>query len=150
AFLDELARWHDVPMTRIPVARFQFLTNADAIVHQLETPGVVAHTEAEIFRSARQLGCRVILSGFFGDQMLSDSSYLIDLFRRVRWLKIRHDLREFAAWAGDAEPGDFARDFLSRLVRALPPRWLFEWVKQRTKRRRGHRRYPPWFTPDFR
>ncbi|MBS1834789.1 MAG: hypothetical protein JST65_18870 [Acidobacteria bacterium] len=35
--------------------------------------------------SARSVGARVVLSGFFGDQLLSNRSYLVDLVRRARF-----------------------------------------------------------------
>ncbi len=67
-----------------------------------------------------------------------------------RWLKIRHDLRELAAWMSEVEPGWFDRDFWSFLVRALPPRWLFHVVKRLVIGRRAKTRDPPWFTEAFR
>jgi asparagine synthase (glutamine-hydrolysing) len=150
AFLDEIERAYDAPIARLPVSGYRFLDNADAVVRGLETPGVVSHTEAGIFEQARRSGCRVLLSGFFGDQMLFERGYLVDLARRGRWLKIRHDVREFSAWMTDTEPGAFRREFRARMVRALPPRWLFRLVKRRVGRRRAKTRYPPWFTPAFR
>ncbi len=149
-FLDEIERMYDAPIARLPVSHYRFFENADAVVRQLETPGVALHTQAEMFESARLAGCRVMLSGFFGDQMLFDRGYLVDLARRGRWLKIRRDLREFAAWTTDAEPGFFEHELLARLVRALPPRWLFRVVKRGIGRWRSRTRYPPWFTPSFR
>lgn len=150
AFLDEIERVYDTPITRLPITHLKFLENADAVTRNLEAPGVVSHTESEIFARARCSGCRVILSGFFGDQMLFDRGYLIDLARRGRWLKIRRDLREFAAWMTDADPAFFVSEFRSRLIRALPPRWLFRFAKRQVGRWRGQRRYPPWFTEAFR
>jgi asparagine synthase (glutamine-hydrolysing) len=149
-FLDEIERMYDTPIARLPVSHFRFLENADAVTRQLETPGLLSHTQAEIFESARRAGCRVMLSGFFGDQMLFDRGYLVDLARQGRWLTIRHDLREFAAWMTDAEPGFFEGEFWGRMVRALPPRWLFQFVKRCIGLWREQSRYPPWFTAAFR
>jgi asparagine synthase (glutamine-hydrolysing) len=150
AYLDEIERVYDSPIARFPITELKFLEHADAAVHNMEAPGLVAHTEAQIFEHARCAGCRVLLSGFFGDQMLFDRGYLVDLVRQGRWLTIRRDLREFAAWMTDADPGFFVSEFWSRTIRALPPRWLFQFVRRRVGRWRGAQRYPPWFTDAFR
>jgi asparagine synthase (glutamine-hydrolysing) len=91
-----------------------------------------------------------MLSGFFGDQMLSDRGYFIDLARRGRWMKLRHDLREFAAWNAEVDPRIFRQDFWCSLVRALPPRWAFQIAKRALRSSKAKVRYPPWFAPGFR
>ena len=149
-FLDEIEKACETQITRVPVSDFGFLVNADATVGELETPGVVWNGQHELLDHARQAGCRVMLDGYFGDQMLFERGYLVDLARRGRWLKIRHDLREFAAWMTDVEPGFFVREFWSRMIRALPPRWLLRPAKERLGRRRSNQRYPPWFGKGFR
>jgi asparagine synthase (glutamine-hydrolysing) len=150
AFLDDLERASGTPLTRIPVSHLDFLTDAGAVVRELEIPSQVPQTQHEIFECARRSGCRVILNGYFGDQMLFDRGYLVDLARRGRWLKIRHDLREFAAWMTDEDPGIFEEEFWSRLRRALPPRWLFRFAKRCAEHWRAPARYSPMFTPSFR
>ncbi len=149
AFLDEIERACGTRIARLPVSEARFLGNADAAVRELETPGVVWNGQHELLDHARRGGCRVILDGYFGDQMLFERGYLVDLARRGRWLTIRHDLREFAAWMTDVEPGFFDREFWSRMVRALPPRWLFRFAKQYVGRWKANRRYPPWFVKGF-
>ena len=103
-FLGEIERRYETPITRIPVTEYRYLDNADAVVRQFETPGVLVQVQDQIWEAARRAGCRVLLSGFFGDQMLAGRGYLVDLARRGRWLKIRRDLREFGAWMTDAAP----------------------------------------------
>ena len=87
---------------------------------------------------------------FFADQVLFDRGYLVDLARRGHWMKIRHDLREFSAWMTEVEPGFFEAEFRGRMLRALPPRWLFRAVKQSVDRWRANARYPSLFTKAFR
>jgi asparagine synthase (glutamine-hydrolysing) len=150
AFLDEIERACGTRIARLPVSESRFLANADAAVRELETPGVVWTDQHELLDHARRGGCRVVLDGYFGDQMLFERGYLVDLARRGRWLKIRHDLRESAAWMTDVEPGYFDHEFRSRMVRALPPRWLFRFAKRHIGRWKANRRYPPWFAKEFR
>jgi asparagine synthase (glutamine-hydrolysing) len=150
AFLDEIERTSDTPIARLPVAEYRYLDQADEVVRQFETPGVLCDVQHQIWEEARRAGCRVLLSGFFGDQMLAGRGYLVDLARRGRWLTIRHDLRESAAWMTDVEPREFERDYWSRIVRGLPPRWLFRLVKRCIAPSRAKTRYPAWFTAAFR
>jgi asparagine synthase (glutamine-hydrolysing) len=149
-FLRDIEDKYDTRITRLPVARYSFVDRAGAAVRCLDSPGYLEDAQIQIFESARHAGCSVLLSGFFGDQMLSDRGYLIDLVRRGRWLKVRHDVRQFHAWATDVEPRFFTSDLCKRIVRALPPRWAFRAVKRLLKERRFRERYPSWFSAGFR
>jgi asparagine synthase (glutamine-hydrolysing) len=149
-FLEEIERVCGATISRVPSSASGLLVDAHAAVRHLETPGAFWQAEHDMFEQTRRLGCRVILNGFFADQMLFDRGYLVDLARRGRWLKVRHDLREFAAWMTDVEPGFFDREFWSRIVRALPPRWLFRFAKRHIGRRKANGRYPRWFAKGFR
>jgi asparagine synthase (glutamine-hydrolysing) len=148
--LNEVERACETPITRIPITEYRYFDNADAVVRQFETPGVVCSAQDQVWEAARRAGCRVLLSGFFGDQMLASRGYLVDLARRGRWLTIRRDLREVAAWMTDATPGVFGRECWSRIVRGMPPRWLFRLVKRFVAPSRAKTLYPPWFTAAFR
>jgi asparagine synthase (glutamine-hydrolysing) len=149
-FLDAVEQASSAPILRVQVSGYRFLDHAEQLVRQLESPGMVAHTQHLLFAAARDAGCRTLLSGYFGDQMLADRGYLVDLARRGRWTKIRRDLREFYAWTPDAEPGWFERDLRARLVRGLSPRWLHRLGKRVIGPWRARSRYPPWFTESFR
>jgi asparagine synthase (glutamine-hydrolysing) len=149
-FVDSVERACRLPLLRIPVSGYRFLDHADQLVRQLESPAIVADTQHALFETTRDAGCQALLSGFFGDQMLTDRGYLVDLARRGRWLKIRHDVREFQAWDPDAGAGFFGRDLRSRLMRGLPPRWLYQFGRRVAGPWRARSRYPPWFTASFR
>jgi asparagine synthase (glutamine-hydrolysing) len=149
-FLPDIERMYDLRIARVPVRRYSYIDRADATVRDLDTPEAVEDTQLQIRRIARAAGCEVLLSGFFGDQMLADRSYFVDLARRGRWFKLRHDLREFAAWNAEVDPRIFRRDFWRSLVRALPPHWAFQFTKRALRASRAKARYPPWFTPTFR
>lgn len=148
-YLDQVEMASGLPISRLSVPALRFLTEAEKLTWHTEMPGLVWDAQSALLALARQSGCAVLLDGFFGDQMLFERGYLVDLARRGRWLKIRHDLREFAAWMTDVEAGYFERQLRSALVRALPPRWLFRVVKERTARRRFRRTHPQWYTPRF-
>jgi asparagine synthase (glutamine-hydrolysing) len=149
-FLPDIEQMYDLRITRVPVRRYSYIDRVDVAVRDLDTPGAGEDTQIQTLRIARASGCNVMLSGFFGDQMLSDRGYFIDLARRGRWMKLRHDLREFAAWNAEVDPRIFRQDFWCSLVRALPPRWAFQIAKRALRSSKAKVRYPPWFAPGFR
>ncbi len=149
-FLGHVERASGVPIVKIPVSAYRFLEDAEATTRQLECPGLVLHADLEMFEIAQRSGVRTMLSGVFGDQMLADRGYLVDLVKAGRWRKVRQDVRQFAAWMSDEEPELFVRDLWSRLVRELPPRWMFRLAKASLGPWRERTRYAPWFRPEFR
>jgi asparagine synthase (glutamine-hydrolysing) len=148
-YLDQVEKGCGLPIAKLPISALRLLADAESVVWHLEMPGVMWDAHLALFAHVRKSGCASILDGYFGDQMLFERGYLVDLVRRGRWLKVRHDLREFAAWMTDVEAGEFERQLRSALVRSLPPRWLFRAVKKRTARWRSKRRNPRWYTQTF-
>ena len=149
-FLVDIERMHGVSIERLPVTEYAYVGHSEATVRWLDTPGGVESNLMRVLETTRGSGCDVLLSGFFGDQVLSDRGYFVDLARHGRWLKIRQDLRELAAWMTDVEPRLFRAEIRARLVRGIPPRWLFRLVKRLFFERRGSARYPAWFADTFR
>jgi asparagine synthase (glutamine-hydrolysing) len=149
-YLDRIEEIWGRAIDRVPVSSLRFLVESDELVRHLEMPGVVWPSFDDLIERARLAGCRVMMHGFFADQMLFERGYLVDLVRCGRWLKVRHDIRQFPAWITDVDAEFFANDFRSRAVRGLPPRWLVRFAKRRVARRRAAARYPDWFTKTFR
>ena len=150
SFLQEIERMHDVSVARVPVSEYSYVDYIGDAVRRLDTPGAAEGSALRVFETARRAGCDVLLSGFFGDQMLSNRGYLVDLAKQGRWLKIRHDLHEVAAWNTDVDPLLFRIETRRRFVRGLPPRWLFRLVKRLLSDPRLSARYPVWFAAAFR
>ncbi|HUK33451.1 MAG TPA: asparagine synthase-related protein, partial [Vicinamibacterales bacterium] len=149
SFLSDLERRWQLPIARVPVLQYEYLQPSRVVVERLDTPGSLEREEAALFESARHHGCGVVLNGFFGDQMLAETAYFLDLARRWRWIKLRHDVRMFCAWMTEIEPSVIRDDLRRRIVRALPPRWLFRLVKRVVRRSRIRARYPPWLSSAF-
>lgn len=147
-FLDEIDAAFGTAVMRLPIAELRLLQEADRIVGHLEMPDLVWDAHSQIFERARGAGCSVLLDGYYGDQVLFPRGYLIDLAYRGRWLRIRHDLREFAAWMTDVEPNFFPHEFWNALFRSMLPRPLFQTAKEHATRHRASR-YPPWYTKTF-
>jgi asparagine synthase (glutamine-hydrolysing) len=125
AFLREIEREYGVSIDRFPLEQFSGLASG---VHEqigaIEAPFLdyMWGVTRELHRRARATGARVLLSGTWGDQVLFSSAYLIDLFRRLAWGKILHDLREYRRWFGEEEARILTRSFAWATARHhLPP-----------------------------
>jgi asparagine synthase (glutamine-hydrolysing) len=92
---------------------------------------------------------RVLLSGFFGDQLLSGLAYLIDLVNSLRWGKAIRELKEFGLWMTDIAPQEIRELFWGDLLRAhIPGR--FRPLLRRIRAKTQADYYPPWYSEPFR
>jgi asparagine synthase (glutamine-hydrolysing) len=147
-FIDDIESSYEVTVARVRASEIAAEVGHRAVVDHLEMPGVLGNSHRAALERARAAGCRTMLDGFFGDQMLfTRGGYLVDLARTGRWVKVRGDLREFARWMTDADPAYFRQEFRRAFVRSLPPRWLFRTLKRHIGDWRGATLiYPNWLT----
>ena len=113
------------------------LDGLDAEVDGVEGPIVDPshHTMAACLDAVADAGCRVLLSGEGGDQLLDAHGYLADLLRGGHALRFAREVRAFARWYG-AWPRDVALGAITmlappvvkywgkRLLRGVPPPWM--------------------------
>lgn len=134
----------------LPCASFRLLAHAERAIWHLEMPQLLWDARQALLDRARRAGCRVVLDGFFGDQMLAGQGYLVDLARRGRWLRVGRSLGELAAWCSDVPPEFFVRQFRADLLRSLAPCWAMNTARRLRGRCRSARRYPSWYARSFR
>ena len=132
-------------ITRIP-QRPGFMECAADQVWQSESPiveGLACQGQA-VLRRVREAGAGRFVTGHWGDQMLSDSDYILDLLRSGRWRSLHRHAR---AWriGVRAVAARFARDVASRHLPAS-----IATLARRARRRRGDPGLAAWFTPRFR
>ncbi len=111
-----------------------------------ESPMVeaLARQGQAVLRAVREAGAGRFLTGHWGDQVLFDSDYILDLVRSGRWSSARRHAR---GW------GVSVQRLAVRCARDLAARHLPSFVMPAVRRTRGHRDGPwqsPWFTPRFR
>jgi asparagine synthase (glutamine-hydrolysing) len=104
---------------------------------------------SELDRRAAAAGARVLLGGHWGDQVLFSSAYLVDLFNRGAWHRIRSHLREFARWSGAMEARALTRRFYVDLARHHLPRAVLPVLKRVRRRLMGIERPKEWFASAF-
>lgn len=109
----------------------------DELLWQVESPIVAANRQSSLAltEAVRAWGCRVLLSGDGGDQLLDEIGYLADLLRTVEPLRFTRETRQFAGWYGGGarEFGEMALAMLlsprlkywgKRIARRAPPAWI--------------------------
>jgi asparagine synthase (glutamine-hydrolysing) len=122
-----------------------FMAFAANEVWQSESPLIeaLASQRHAMFRRVRETGARRLLTGHWGDQMLFDADYLVDLWWSGRWRMLQ---RHVDGWRMSAArvAALVARDWASRHL----PMSLTQAVR-RVRRRHNKPWQSPWFTPRF-
>lgn len=147
AFLLEIERQYEVAIERVPIGPMGPMNGSREAMWHIEAPFLDAmwNTTRTFLETAHQLGARVVLTGHWGDQILFDQAYLIDLLHRLAWSETWAHLKEFGRWWTDADPRHFRRRFLLDLVRYHVPHALLPYLRR--LRAKGH---PPWYAEAFR
>jgi asparagine synthase (glutamine-hydrolysing) len=144
-YVDAIERSCHTSIERIP-QRAGFMECAGDEVWHAESPLLegLARQRHAMLQSVRGSGAQRLLTGHWGDQVLSDSDYLIDLCRTGRWRTLRYHSRGWRIGG---------RRLATRLVedvaaRRLPARLLR--TVRRYRRRHDAAWRAPWFTERFR
>ena len=137
-----IVRLHDPPIGVTDVC-------GDAVWHA-EGPYIDSEwnaTHAQM-TAVRAIGAGVLLGGHWGDQLLFDDAYLVDLWRRGRWPTAWRHVTTYSGWM-DVPAAAFKRRFAVALLKYHVP----DTVISALRRLRNVRRPPPpgraWYTDDF-
>ena len=131
SFLLDIERAYDIEIKRIPRGPLEFLKGSREALRHIEAPALrmPCNTPFMFHDIVHQQGARVLLTGLFGDQMLANREYLIDLFRHLRWRRVWVELNEYGRWFTEIEPSFFRQDFLRQLVRYHVPDVLLPFLR---------------------
>jgi len=144
-FVRALERACGVTIERI-AQRPGFMEFAAEEVRHSESPlgEALACQRHDLFRQAREANAGRLLTGHWGDQVLFDADYLVDLCRSGQWSLVKHHSR---TW-GITRPrlaSRLARDLMSR---HLPVSWVRR--ARRVRRRDEGAWRAGWYTKRFR
>jgi asparagine synthase (glutamine-hydrolysing) len=104
----------------------------------------------DLFRQSRQRGARVLLSGFFGDQLLQNPQYILDLAGRMRWLTAYRHIRQYFHWWEGETTRDLAHDLFKGLKGYLVPESLRPLYHRWRSRFKGATiEELPWYSESF-
>jgi len=143
-FIREIEQCYDVRIEHV-AEQSGFLREARDDVWRSESPIVdgMGRLQHAVRHRVREVGARRLLTGHWGDQVLVDSDYLLDLAKSGRWRDLRRQRR---AWRVGA------RQLMVRLARDLFERYAPSGAARAARRARAHfdgAWTRPWFTPQF-
>jgi asparagine synthase (glutamine-hydrolysing) len=146
AFLVEIERDYEVAIERVSMGPAGLLNRSREAVWHVEAPFLdeLWNTTYRFLSTVHRRGARVMLTGHWGDQMLFEQSYLIDLFHKLAWGEVRAHLKEFGRWFTDADSSYFKQRFFVDLVKYHVPKALIPSLRRLRARERR-----PWFTQAF-
>jgi len=150
AFLLEIERDYGITIERVPVG-LGLLNGAREALWHIEAPFLDTQwtTTTTFLQTVRRLGARVLLTGHWGDQVLFDQAYLIDLVRRMAWGEARRHLQEYPRWFIEADPRYYRRRFFRELVRSHVPDLIVPLLRGLRATLAPGRQDRPWYTKAF-
>jgi asparagine synthase (glutamine-hydrolysing) len=121
----EIEKYYGLALHRLPLTAPGPLKGIREEVWHMETPMVDErwHNTSAFWQTAHDLGARVLLTGHWGDNVLFNQGYLIDLFRRFAWGQVSVHLGKFGSWLS-ADSKWFRQTFFRDLVRHHVPEAL--------------------------
>ena len=152
AYLRDIEQKYGLAVERLPGAPASSISEAREELWHSEMP-VVSDIPADfttLAERAYSLGARTLLTGQYGDEVLVEEAYLVDLFRQFRWCRIWSDLGEIPRWFTDAEAGIFAREFLTNTIKSYLPSPVLDACRRVRARTRPASGMPSWYTASFR
>jgi len=130
AFLLEIERRYGISIKQFFTGPIGLMVRAEEEIWHQEAPFPEWEPLHHLYHTSRQLGARVLLNGYMGDNILMGSAYVVDLFRRLRWGEARRHLQEFNRVLGDEDdPRFFTHYFFRNLVRHHTPEMLQSWLR---------------------
>lgn len=151
-FVEAIERRWGVEVLRIPLTATDLLGHAAMQTFASEMPWLnemwsTMAASIEVFQGS---GVRRYLTGQWGDQVLYEQAYLVDLFNAGRWGTLARSLREIPRWEVGMPHRVPARRFLGQLARWNVPRSAVPVLRQLDRRFVGARRDRPWYTERLR
>ncbi|HVT04700.1 MAG TPA: asparagine synthase-related protein, partial [Thermoanaerobaculia bacterium] len=131
---------------RVPAPPPSLCHNIGGQVRAMEAPFLQYDYILDMFMTARSHGCQTLLSGFMGDQMMIDDSYLVDFVRRGDFRTVLAHFKTISAsFANFGAPlSRMYRQTTRELASSLCPQKIKRLVRRvRPRPARG------WFTSSF-
>jgi len=146
-YLDDIESLHKVRIQKLAFSRVQFV-DVENSVRNSEFPELGWDATSELMHAATQTGCRVVLDGYYGDQMLANAGCLVDLARSFRWLQLRRELSEWGHWMAEVDSAVMRQELQWILSRGMVPHPVVRTVRRFMGITES--RYPLWYAQPFR
>ncbi len=150
-FVKAIERDYEVKIAGVPVEFRGLREGIRPSVWAFEAPlgDIQWYNNSLLLEAAKSRDARVMLTGHWGDQILFQTAYLVDLFRAFKWKQVRAHLGEFGNWI-DADPKWFRKYFYRDLVKTHIPRQLRPLIAMVRAKTQKISKDELWFTEQFR
>jgi len=151
-FLLDIEEKYGIVITKVLMGPMGFMIGSRKAIWHVEAPFQDSEwNRTNLFLdTVRRTGARLLLTGHWGDQLLFNQGYLVDLFNRLSWGKVRTHLKEFCRWNTDVDPGYFRRLFFKDLLRHHVPVALMPFLRRVKGKLSRTTQDHPWYTKSFR
>jgi asparagine synthase (glutamine-hydrolysing) len=140
-----ITKWIDLPQGTVD-GSVEGIRHAEAPMLDARWSGTLAY-----YHAIRALGATTLLTGHWGDQVLVEHGFLVDLLRRGAWQTAWRDFSEYRRWK-DHGAGDIGRNLPRAVLADVLPAPLLAALRSAQRRldERGQRELTAWYTPAFR
>jgi asparagine synthase (glutamine-hydrolysing) len=156
AFLDYIERDYGTTIDRELRSTSTSVKPALDQIRALEMPLIElsAQENIDMVRAVAQKGARTLLTGHWGDQIVADQAYLVDLLYRCEFLKVRRHLKEIPKWFTDSTPEGWRKmlylQVLHDVVTSHSPKFMTKFVARRRAIEVLRRRDCSWYSDTLR
>lgn len=122
-YLLPMEQQYEMEIQKIPMLARGFFDVSRTSIWHIEAPFLdTFQSETLTFNNiVRKAGAKTLLNGYWGDQLLFDTAYLIDLFRAFQWQKVFHHLDGYTRCTEGFTPSFWRRAMVRDLVRYHMP-----------------------------
>jgi asparagine synthase (glutamine-hydrolysing) len=130
SYVRDIERQFGVTVTRVGSGTPTIMKDSRKIVWHTEIPLLAWDSVHDGTDETALDRPRTVLTGHWGDQLLTQQAYLIDLFRSLAWTAIWRHIRNYRLWTNDADPWDFSKTFFVDLLRYHVPEKFFPLLRR--------------------
>ncbi len=145
-FLDDIEVTQGIEIRRSHVTSYQF---QERFLRDTEVPRLQWDSMSGCMSLSQEMGCRVVIDGYYGDQMMHSSTHLVKLARGLRYFQFRREFAALAASTTDMDARTWRQYFRQALLRDLIPPFLKPMVRRLDGIMHSGQR-PAWYSGAFR
>jgi asparagine synthase (glutamine-hydrolysing) len=129
SYIEAIERCYGAEIERIPTGPLALSDDPENDVWNLEMPFLLHKTLHKLHHVAASRGARVLLTGYWGDEILSAPTYLVDLLRQLKFREFRQHFNAFKRLLEGVSYRFFHRIFLRDLILHHIPEPLLPWAR---------------------
>jgi asparagine synthase (glutamine-hydrolysing) len=151
AYIAEIERIRRTTIQYLDPPFAGLLSGSDDVIAWTEAPMLDAQwfRGSALLAAAKAAGAGTLLTGDWGDQILFDQAYLVDLLHAGRWGTVRAHLAEYYKWFPDATD-EFGRRLLVDVFEYDVPRWLQRAIRAARRPWAQRAEWDDWYSRAFR